>query len=62
MNDLIKSSDPEINVTNHGHCISYSADADAVKRIKSLSDAEFEKEISGFDSGMQTFLRMARNK
>lgn len=53
---------PAITRCESGSCITYTADKSVIEKIKSLSDEDFEKEISGFDPGMQTFFRMMRNR
>jgi hypothetical protein len=57
MNEIAVNGKAEITV-DHGR---YEANAEALERIKLLSDGEFEKEIAEFPQDTQTFLRIARD-
>lgn len=59
MDELIKSK-ADIEIVNHAGIGVYNANKEAMNRIKSLSDSDFEKEISQFPEDTQTFLRLAR--
>ena len=59
MNELA-TNNANINIINNGGIGCYSANKQAVEKIKSLSDEEFEKEIVNYDSDTQTFFRIAR--
>jgi hypothetical protein len=59
MDELIKSK-PDIEIVNHDGIGVYNANKEAMDRIKSLSDKDFEKEISQFPEDTQMFMRLAR--
>jgi hypothetical protein len=58
MNELATGAD--ISIVNQGNMSIYNANKQAIDKIKSLSDTEFEKAIADFDSDTQKFLRIAR--
>jgi hypothetical protein len=60
MNELATGAD--ISIVNQGNMSIYNANKQAMDRIKSLNDEDFEKEVAKFDFGMQAFLRMARGR
>lgn len=59
MDELIKQK-ADIEIVNHAGIVVYNANKEAMDRIKSLSDADFEKEISHFSEDTQMFMRLAR--
>lgn len=59
MDELIKQK-ADIEIVNHAGISVYNANKEAMDRIKSLSDADFEKEISKFPEDTQMFMRLAR--
>ena len=59
MNELA-TNNADINIISNGGIGCYSANKQAVDKIKSLSDTDFEKAIEDFDSDTQKFLRIAR--
>lgn len=59
MDELIKPK-ADIEIANHPGISVYNANKEAMDRIKSLSDSDFEKEIAKFPYDTQTFLRLAR--
>lgn len=59
MDELIKPK-ADIEIVNHAGISVYNANKEAMDRIKSLSDSDFEKEIAKFPYDTQTFLRLAR--
>lgn len=59
MDELIKQK-ADIEIVNHGGIGVCNANKEAMDRIKSLSDADFEKEISKFPEDTKMFMRLAR--
>lgn len=57
---MANTNDADINIINNGGVVCYSANKQAIDKIKSLPDAEFEKEMVNYDSDMQKFFRIAR--
>lgn len=54
------TNNADINIISNGEVGCYSANKQAIDKIKSLPDAEFEKEMVNYDSDMQKFFRIAR--
>lgn len=52
----------EITIVQQSDMNMYSANKKAMDRIKTLSDSDFEKEISELDCDTQFFLRIARER
>lgn len=59
MNGLT-TNNADINIISNGGIGCYNANKQAMEKIKSLSDTDFEKAIADFDSDTQTFFRIAR--
>lgn len=59
MNGLT-TNNADINIISNGGIGCYSANKQAMDKIKSLSDEEFEKEMVNYDSDTQEFFRIAR--
>jgi hypothetical protein len=60
MNELATGA--EITIVQKGNMNMYNANKQAMDLINSLSDEEFEKEVSELDFDKQAFLRMARGR
>lgn len=53
---------PAITIDQHTNYNRFDANPEAVARIKSLNDVDFEKELQQFDKDTQMFLRIVRDK
>lgn len=53
---------PAITIDQHTNYNRFDASPEAVARIKSLNDVDFEKELQQFDKDTQMFLRIVRDK
>lgn len=60
MNELATGA--EITIVQQGNMIMCNANKQAMDLINSLSDEEFEKEVSELDFDKQAFLRMVRGR
>lgn len=59
MNGLT-TNNADITIISNDRIGCYSANKQAIDKIKSLSDEELEKAIADFDSDTQEFFRIAR--
>lgn len=53
---------PAITIDQHTNYNKFNISPEAVARIKSLNDVDFEKELQQFDTDTQMFLRIVRDR
>lgn len=60
-NEIIKSDAQITHINNENYDV-FSANKQFVERVKTASDADFEKKLQTMPKDMQTFLRIVRER